>query len=217
MVAVGLGARSRGCPAPADAAASREREDDEGLAPQRLVTAADVALDKGGTVGRGRLRGDLDGATERFGVHAGDIRLGDRDRADQPDRNRVERHRAIAPEGGCVVGGRESQSAERRAVQVRIQPADIDVAALTLIGLEGNAGDASHGFRGRDVGEFPDLAIGLDVDEVRRFLLRLAGHVRGGALRLDQDLLQRAAGWGCAAAIGCRGGAGIGGVGCRKG
>ena len=191
-VAIRRDVRTRGSSGTAESAARGNRHIDDAGAAQGFVSRADVPLNERGAILGSRLRRDFDGAAKSFRILTREVRFGHGDGADQTDRDRIEGHRAIAAERRCIIGGGKAQTAKRRAVQVGIEAAAIDVAPLALVGLERYSGNSAYRLGHADIRYLTYFLVRGDIDQIRGFHLRRPRDGDGRALRQNYDALERA-------------------------
>ncbi len=143
---------------------------------QGLIAAADRGVGKRlGDVG-GRARRQFDRTAQAFGVvvrHAG---IGDDDAVDGARRDGVvfDGASARARRRAARIGVEQGHAAIGRTVEIGVDAADLDEAALAGVTRQRNAGHAAQRFGGVEVGIFLDGFDRLDADQVRRVLLNLA-------------------------------------------
>ncbi len=155
----------------------------------RLVAPAGGGVDEGpADVGR-RARGQLHRAAQALGFVVREAGVGDDQAVDGAVGDGVELHLTTAAReiGAAGVGVEQGDAAEGGAVQVAVDAADVDEAALAGIARQRNARQAAEGFGGVEVGIFGDGLGRLHRDQVRRRLLLDAGlgFLAGGG---DHDL-----------------------------
>ena len=136
-----------------------------------------------------RQRSNIDRATDRIGILVRGERLGDDHRADERRGDVVEFH---LPAFRLRRG--QSHAVQRDVDEIGVDPADDDVAPLSLIVRNRQAGQAAHRFGDILVGQFADVVGEHRLDEIVRgaFLLnRLAFASTGTG---DDDVARRGCG-----------------------
>ena len=100
-------------------------------AAQRLVAATQIGIKERRAAMLGpAARHEVDRAAESLGIHVRSQCLAELDAADDAGGERIEGDSATAAKGRGRIGGRQAHACVGRAIEIRIQPANIDEAPL---------------------------------------------------------------------------------------